>query len=372
MTQPFRTLNTFVLTEEWQSTALVVGSYFKVSHLQRPLQNGVPVESIAAIAQVDPNGVVFTQKNFRYQVEDTRFILDQPPELELRRLAFKLLPNQTPWTIKVEILDIDEETVVAPGQSIPGIKGDKGDKGDPGNDGAPGAQGLKGDKGDKGDTGAAGAQGLKGDKGDTGAPGAQGLKGDKGDTGAAGAAGADGRPGTAYRSGSDVTLAMSQAASVTTAQFANTLRAFPWRVHKPITLTQLRAEVSTLLASSSFRLGLYEDNGSGYPGALVAGSDVSAFDSSTAGVKPNIFAAPITLAAGLYWVAINNSGTPTLRGISVAAIDPVLGFNPAGGTSCNYTCLSIAQAYGAMPNAFPAGATPAANVSAPLAMFRVR
>lgn len=179
-------------------------------------------------------------------------------------------------------------------------------------------------------------------------------------------------PGATYASGSDITLAMTSIAPVTVVATAATIRAFPWRILKQVSITALRIEVTTLQAGATCRVGLYSDNGSGYPNALLGGSDVAAFDCATAGVKgPNTFPAAIVLASGLYWVAINHSGTPTLRVISPAAVDPILGVNLAGGTTPQYTAWGAALAFGPLPATFPGGAARVANAAPPFAMFRV-
>jgi hypothetical protein len=163
------TLAQFILSDEWQYTDFVVGSYFRVTHLTRPAEvGGVPQDSGAAIAQVDTNGFVYTQEDFTYQSESERFVLERPKNLATRRLGFRLLPGQLPWKIKIEALD----PTALPSQSgTQGPKGDKGDAGTPGADGADGLQGPKGDKGDAGTPGATGAAGPQGPKGDKGDPG---------------------------------------------------------------------------------------------------------------------------------------------------------------------------------------------------------
>ena len=50
-------------------------------------------------------------------------------------------------------------------------------------------------------------------------------------------------------------------------------------------------------------MGIYSDNGTGYPAYLIGGSDVGTVSGASTGVKPNTFASPITLPAGLYWLA---------------------------------------------------------------------
>jgi hypothetical protein len=174
------------------------------------------------------------------------------------------------------------------------------------------------------------------------------------------------------RSGIDLTIACNQLAPTTGAQTANSLRVFPWKVHRAVTLTAVRAEVTTLIAATTFRLGIYADNGSAYPGALVAGSDVTTLDSAATGVKVNTFASAITLSPGLYWVAINNSGAPTLRAVGLGAIENVLGAAVSMGANLAITGWSVTQPYAALPSAFPVNATILLNTVAPYTLFRVQ
>lgn len=171
------------------------------------------------------------------------------------------------------------------------------------------------------------------------------------------------------RSGIDATLATSQTAMTTQATAASTLRAYPWLVKRRLVIRAVRCEVTTLAASSTFRVGLYADNGQAYPGSLISGSDVAPMDGSTTGVKLNTFASDITLNPGLYWVVFNSNVSVTLRAISTAAILNVLGLNPAGGVTTTYTGWSAGFSYAAMPSTFPGAAIPT-STAAPVAMFR--
>jgi hypothetical protein len=173
------------------------------------------------------------------------------------------------------------------------------------------------------------------------------------------------------RSGLDLSIANNQSTLVPTAQVAANLRAFPWLLRRPVTIIAMRSEVTTLIATSTYRLGIYADNGSAYPGALVTNSDVGAIDSSTAGVKVSTFASLITLSPGLYWSAINCSAAPTLRSIPVGAIENILGCAPTGGNTAPFTGWSIAQTYAALPVIFPAGAGLLTS-NAPMVLFKVQ
>jgi hypothetical protein len=174
-----------------------------------------------------------------------------------------------------------------------------------------------------------------------------------------------------YRSGSDYTIANNQLTPSTGALTANTIRAYPWRVTKKIIITAVRCEVTTLVAGATFRLGLYTDN-NGYPNALVAGSDVATLDGATLGVRLNTFASAITLLPGIYWLAVNSSAAPTLRAILPASIESILGVNPAGGATSQYTGWTVGATFAALPATYPAAAALNQNSSAPMAMFRIQ
>jgi hypothetical protein len=221
----FITIGTITLTEEWQYTDIVVSSYFRLTHLTKPLDaNGVTQSSSAAIAQVNLVNQVFEQQIFSYADEPERLIIEPPAALDVRKVGLKLLPGQLPWTVKVEVLNLPGGTLVLDPIDYPdavGPPGPKGDDGAPGPAGPPGppgdigAAGPPGPKGDDGAPGPAGPPGPPGDigaagppgpKGDDGAPGPAGLPGPKGEVGADGPMGfqgpqgfpgADGAPGPA-------------------------------------------------------------------------------------------------------------------------------------------------------------------------------
>ena len=104
-------------------------------------------------------------------------------------------------------------------------------------------------------------------------------------------------------------------------------------------------------AGNKLRVGIYEDNGLCYPGALVPGSEGELAADDVALVAVIV---ALTLARGLYWVAYLSQSNPAVstpnQGIAITGSAAV----PAVG-SFNYL---IAQAYGALPDPFPAGAVP--------------
>jgi hypothetical protein len=167
----------------------------------------------------------------------------------------------------------------------------------------------------------------------------------------------------AERPGLIITAAATQFTPTTAAQVANTLRAFPWEVKRSATINSIRTEVSTLLAATSYRIGIYSDTNS-YPSALLAGSDAQVYDASTAGLKTGTPTPNFSIAGGtLIWVVINANGGFSGRAFPVGAASNVLGVLGTLGSSSCFTGWSIAQAFGALPATFPTGATLIANVT---------
>jgi hypothetical protein len=70
------------------------------------------------------------------------------------------------------------------------------------------------------------------------------------------------------------------------------------------TLDRLAVKVTTLQASNTFRLGLYNDDGTGNPGSLVV--DGGTIDGSSTGDKSVTISTAIT--QGMYWAAIVEQG----------------------------------------------------------------
>lgn len=200
------------------------------------------------------------------------------------------------------------------GDGTVGPKGDKGDKGDTGATGATGPEGPIGPTGATGATGAAGATGATGARGPTGANGAQGSTGAQGATGIPGPVGATGSPGSAVAITPRATMyAVPPANSVANfVPILNRLYAFPVVLDRNATVLSLAAMVTASAAASNLRMGLYQDDGNGWPGALVVDPGVIA--STTTGIKNK--AVNHALVAGTrYWlVMVAQGGTPTVTG----------------------------------------------------------
>jgi hypothetical protein len=101
------------------------------------------------------------------------------------------------------------------------------------------------------------------------------------------------------------------------------------------TVNELSIEVTTLIAASQARVGIYSSNAGGLPNALLTGAG-ALLDCATIGQKVSPVAPSATLTAGtVYWLAVHTSATQTLRGIAVASM-MALGA-PATGTT-NFSC----------------------------------
>lgn len=262
----------------------------------------------------------------------------------------------------------------APG--APGAKGDPGEQGVqgiPGADGAPGAQGeqgIQGIPGIQGDPGSPGAKGDQGDpgtpgaKGDTGDPGAPGAKGDKGDTGEQGIQGIQGVPGADGPMGPDYYALMrfllpgryhtfpGGGASGTLALTAGQLYGIPFYNAQARTVTKIAIHVTTLGSAASARLGVYQDNGSLYPGTRVA--DCGVVSMAATGLK-EITGLDISLAANtLYWLALVCNVGATVAALTAGNGWLLLGYSTALNV-VGYGFYRVAFAYGALPTPFTAG-----------------
>jgi hypothetical protein len=101
-----------------------------------------------------------------------------------------------------------------------------------------------------------------------------------------------------------------------------------------LVLTALSLEVTTLVAASTMKVGIYTSNSNGTPNALVSNSNSGDLLGSALGVVTFTFSGPITLVAGsLYYLAVHWSSTTALRAIPVAALLPLS--NNASGTTVN-------------------------------------
>lgn len=158
---------------------------------------------------------------------------------------------------------------------------------------------------------------------------------------------------------------------------ANTLgngtgRFSPWRVQRATNFAKIGAEVTAAgEAGSLVRIGIYADDGTGYPGALILDAGTIAGDSATVQEITVAF----TLLPGLYWVGaiVQNVVTtqPTLRTVAMdltGEMPLTAGTTPTANAPGTVAFVGFAMT-GALPATWPT-ATP--NVSATAARVFVK
>jgi hypothetical protein len=152
--------------------------------------------------------------------------------------------------------------------------------------------------------------------------------------GGGGAAGVH-SPDPGLITGAYITAAVNAGAFSTVASAAGRLDFYPFIPFVTRTVNELSIEVTTLIAASQARVGIYSSNAGGLPNALLTGAG-ALLDCATIGQKVSPVAPSATLTAGtVYWLAVHTSATQTLRGIAVASM-MALGA-PATGTT-NFSC----------------------------------
>lgn len=136
------------------------------------------------------------------------------------------------------------------------------------------------------------------------------------------------------------------------------LRLAPWILPNAATISRIGAEVGIVGdAGSKFRIGIYADDGNGYPGALIV--DAGTINGDSATVQEITLSQ--ALPAGLLWIGgagqIISVTPPTMRGVSVPAISVAIG--TTGIPAANETRIGyqITGVTGALPSPFTAGGT---------------
>lgn len=154
-----------------------------------------------------------------------------------------------------------------------------------------------------------------------------------------------------------------------------TMYAYPIFIPTPCTLASLNMSVTTGQTGGKARCALYADDGTGYPGAMVAGTDSGDLDgTATAVVTKGSLA--VALEPGWYWVGSQftaSSTMPSVAGIKSNYTNVIagrLGFDTAAhalATSGQAPTGVVAtgQTYGAMPATFPATVALQLNADTP-------
>jgi len=225
------------------------------------------------------------------------------------------------------------------------------------------------------------ASGIAGATGPTGPTGESGPSGSSGPTGSSGPSGATGPTGPSG-GGSGSTLydtnwpkrtgatadrwyygtASPNVAAAGGSFTSNTLYAHPLIVPVTRTIDRLCFTITTSQPNSFAQMGIYIDNGSGYPDALVYQS--AQFDCTTVVNKVDTPGTPVTVSGGyLYWLVYGcNNGSVGIRrllGTSMGDIG-ILGMVAGGGVPQPgfgwYKSFTLISG-GALPSPYTVGGT---------------
>jgi hypothetical protein len=135
----------------------------------------------------------------------------------------------------------------------------------------------------------------------------------------------------------------------------NRLYAVPFIVVDAKTITRIAIHVTTLGASSSCRLGIYQDNGSLYPGNLV--SDCGIVSMTSTGIK-EITGLNIALSANtLYWLTCVCNVAATIASFAVVYVNALLGYPTTALNTVGFSSYYVAFTYGVLPATYPVSAT---------------
>ena len=162
-----------------------------------------------------------------------------------------------------------------------------------------------------------------------------------------------------------------------------TMYAYPFYVPGPTTISTIGIYTTTGQTGGAGRVGIYADNGSGYPGNLVSGG-VSGALIATSGAASQTTTISLTLQAGWYWLASIYTASTTQPTVASAAVgygattNAMLGSDTAAhliATSAQAASgISVTgQTYGALTGinsgVFPSGATLTLNADTPLVIL---
>lgn len=172
-----------------------------------------------------------------------------------------------------------------------------------------------------------------------------------------------------------IPLGMTSAALLTV---TGTLYAYPVYIPNTVTVKSLNLSVTTGQTGGSARIGIYADNGAGYPGTLVAGSDAGALAATATAVVSNS-SLSIVLNPGTYWFASIFTATSTFpsvvgsTAVYTSDISEMLGWDTAAHALATsgqaVTGIQVAATFGALSGinsgVFPASATLTLNAGTP-------
>ncbi|MBW8271345.1 hypothetical protein [Caldovatus aquaticus] len=164
------------------------------------------------------------------------------------------------------------------------------------------------------------------------------------------------------------------------AMTANRLYAVPYVLARPGLFAAMAVSVTTG-AAGVLRMALAADNSAGRPGALIE-EPLADADTAAAGGAVCPFARPRWIPAGIWWLLLCFSGTPSVRGTSTqafsggntlllgsAAADGGAGGGAAGSENGFFAPLTHQAGAPIMPSP-PSGLSYLVNAAAPLPTLR--
>ena len=155
-----------------------------------------------------------------------------------------------------------------------------------------------------------------------------------------------------------------------------TVYSYPFYISNTVAVKTLSFSTTTGQTGGAGHIGIYADNGAGYPGALVTNSESGALAATATAVSTYTPTTPITLNAGWYWLATIFTATGTFPTVTASTVsygndlnaqlgsDTAAHFFAASGQAA--TGISVAGTYGTLPNTFATGATLTLNAATPL------
>lgn len=151
-----------------------------------------------------------------------------------------------------------------------------------------------------------------------------------------------------------VANAVAIGALTTRTNAANTLIAVPFVVpSRGPTLDRIAVEVTTGVAATNVRLGIYSNlaDNNLYPGTMLFDSgNLPSTAASVQSASPSLILTP----GALMWAVTNSSSAATvLRGLPGASCSGVLGMAQGVGVVAGNVAITLASAFGAMPAPFP-------------------
>ena len=160
-------------------------------------------------------------------------------------------------------------------------------------------------------------------------------------------------------------MALNAGALATVTAAINRLDLVPFIPAKAITVNQLNLEVTTLLAASTARLGIYASDAGSVPSTLIQ-QGATTIDCATVGDKSTAVTATVLAAGTLYWIAIATSGAQTFRGLPLTSLMCLPGDATITGV---YTLRRATFTYASLPATAPTS-VPTSSI-APFVRLRV-